>query len=139
MTKYRIAAYKQGMSFDEYSERLNITVTVDDSEDPNPAPIDPTPTPDSPNDEPMNPSQSGGGNSSNGDQQGGASSSANASSGVNGAANDTVAQARDANMVLSGATYAPTGDANARFGMAVAAIAALATVLGLFAVRRRNG
>ena len=139
VTKYRIAAYKQGMSFDEYSERLNITVTVDDSEDPNPAPIDPTPTPDSPNDEPMNPSQSGGGNSSNGDQQGGASSSANASSGVNGAANDTVAQARDANMVLSGATYAPTGDANARFGMAVAAIAALATVLGLFAVRRRNG
>lgn len=34
-TKYRIAAYKEGMPFDEYSERLNLTVTaVDDGHDP---------------------------------------------------------------------------------------------------------
>lgn len=34
-TKYRIAAYKQGMPFDEYSERLNLTVsTTDDGYNP---------------------------------------------------------------------------------------------------------
>ncbi|MFR2586412.1 MAG: chitobiase/beta-hexosaminidase C-terminal domain-containing protein [Adlercreutzia equolifaciens] len=34
-TKYRIAAYKEGMPFDEYSERLNLAVSVtDDGRDP---------------------------------------------------------------------------------------------------------
>ena len=34
-TKYRIAAYKEGMPFDEYSERLNLAVSVtDDGSDP---------------------------------------------------------------------------------------------------------
>ena len=34
-TKYRIAAYKEGMPFDEYSERLNLAVSItDDGRDP---------------------------------------------------------------------------------------------------------
>ena len=40
--KYRIAAYKDGMSFDNYSERLNLTLTVVNS-----GPVTP-PTPDPP-------------------------------------------------------------------------------------------
>ncbi|WP_449138384.1 chitobiase/beta-hexosaminidase C-terminal domain-containing protein, partial [Slackia sp.] len=31
-TKYRIAAYKEGMPFDEYSERLNLTITTTEDE-----------------------------------------------------------------------------------------------------------
>ena len=33
-TKYRICAYKEGMSFDGYSERLNIDVTVKEDDTP---------------------------------------------------------------------------------------------------------
>ena len=33
-TKYRICAYKEGMSFDDYSERLNIDVTVKEDDTP---------------------------------------------------------------------------------------------------------
>lgn len=51
-TKYRICAYKEGMSFDDYSERLNIDVTVKEDDTPvepivPDVPSNPT-TPDSP-------------------------------------------------------------------------------------------
>lgn len=42
-TLFRIAAYKEGMAWDEYSERLNLEVTVADGsgDEPSPGPVDP--------------------------------------------------------------------------------------------------
>ena len=63
--KYRICAYKEGMSFDDYSERLNIDVTVKEDNTPvepivPDVPSNPT-TPDNPSSptSPNNPDSSG--------------------------------------------------------------------------------
>ena len=64
-TKYRICAYKEGMSFDDYSERLNIDVTTKEDNTPvgpivPDVPSNPT-TPDNPSSptSPDNPDSSG--------------------------------------------------------------------------------
>ena len=68
-TLFRITAYKEGMPFDEYSERLNLAVTVEGSDEPLP-PVDPdNPGGDNPNGSNSNGSQGnnlGGGGKGNG-------------------------------------------------------------------------
>ncbi len=59
-TLFRITAYKEGMPFDEYSERLNLAVTVEGSDEPLP-PVDP----DNPGGDNPNGSNSNGGQGNN--------------------------------------------------------------------------
>ena len=121
-TRFRIAAYKEGMAFDPYSERLNFNVTVADSEEPSPDPepvVDPGQKPGS---DVSNPDggavQPGGSGAASGDTSEGGNSAADpGASGASGAE-----QEDDANAEATGAACPATGDSS---GWAVAVLAAV--------------
>ena len=119
-TRFRIAAYKEGMAFEAYSERLNLNVTVADSQEPSPdpGPVDPGQKPGS---DLSNPdggtAQPGGSGATSGDtSEGGDSAADPGASGASGAE-----QEDDANAEATGVACAATGDSS---GWAVAALVA---------------
>lgn len=138
-TRFRIAAYKEGMAFEAYSERLNLNVTVADSQEPSPdpGPVDPGQKPGS---DLSNPdggtAQPGGSGATSGDTSEGGNSAADpGASGASGAE-----QEDDANAEATGVACAATGDSS---GWAVAALVAGAVLAAgaatcVFLKRRRE-
>lgn len=138
-TRFRIAAYKEGMAFEAYSERLNLNVTVADSQEPSPdpGPVDPGQKPGS---DLSNPdggtAQPGGSGATSGDtSEGGDSAADPGASGASGAE-----QEDDANAEATGVACAATGDSS---GWAVAALVAGAVLAAgaatcVFLKRRRE-
>lgn len=87
-TRFRITAYKDGMAFDSYSERLNLNVTVANSTDPSPDnPGGGATDPENPGGGTINPDNPGGGVGGNGSGSG----SGNGDSSVNGGSDDAAA------------------------------------------------
>lgn len=134
-TQFRIAAYKEGMPFDEYSERLNLTVTVEGAVNPDPDPDnpDPDPDPDDPTDpdDPNNPSGPVDPDNPNADdpQQPGDPASPN---GEGGGADDATNAAAKAPQTL-----AQTGDQAPVVPCAALAFASAATLIAAARIRRR--
>ena len=125
----RIAAQRPGMSYSEYSERLNITITVSDEVTPKPEP-QPEPTPD------PEPAPGGG-------EQGGGADAAGTTAGGSTSTTTTTTVTTEKSKGKSGgksggAKLANTGDATAltvaALGIAGAAIAAA----GVAATKRRK-
>lgn len=119
-TRFRIAAYKEGMAFEAYSERLNLNVTVVDSQEPSPdpGPVDPGQKPGSDLNNPDGgTAQPGGSGATSGDTSEGGNSAADpGASGASGAE-----QEDDANAEATGVACAVTGDSS---GWAVAVLVA---------------
>lgn len=138
-TRFRIAAYKEGMAFEAYSERLNLNVTVADSQEPSPdpGPVDPGQKPGSDLGNPDGgTAQPGGSGATSGDTSEGGNSAADpGASGASGAE-----QEDDANAEATGVACAATGDSS---GWAVAALVAGAVLAAgaatcVFLKRRRE-
>lgn len=126
----RIAAQRPGMSYSEYSERLNITITVTDEATPDPEPEpgpepEPKPTPGS------------------GEQGGGADGSGGTGAPAGGSTTTTVttdkSKGKDENGKKSGGTeLASTGDSAAMTVAALGIAGATVAVAGIAATKRRK-
>ena len=137
-TRFRIAAYKEGMAFDSYSERLNLNVTVANSTDPSPDnPGGGATDPENPGGGTINPDNPGGGVGGNG--------SGNGDSSVNGGSDDAAAGGSAvssgsgaASAVAQKAAYASTNDASIWRFAAFAAIVACLVAMACLAARKRE-
>ena len=135
-TRFRITAYKDGMAFDSYSERLNLNVTVANSTDP---------SPENPGGGTINPDNPGGGVGGNGSGSGSGSGSGNGDSSVNGGSDDAAAGGSAvssgsgaASAVAQKAAYASTNDASIWWFAAFAAIVACLVAMACLAARKRE-
>lgn len=141
-TRFRIAAYKEGMAFDPYSERLNLNVTVANSTDPSPDnPGGGATDPENPGGGTINPDNPGGGVGGNGSGSG----SGNGDSSVNGGSDDAAAGGSAvssgsgaASAVAQKAAYASTNDASIWWFAAFAAIVACLVAMACLAARKRE-
>ena len=122
----RIAAQRPGMSYSEYSERLNITITVTDEAAPDPTP-DPDPTP------------------GDGDQGGGADGSGGTGVPAGGSTSTTTtvttnkSKGKGENDKKSGGTeLASTGDSTAMTVAALGIAGATVAAAGIAATKRRK-
>lgn len=127
----RIAAQRPGMSYSEYSERLNITITVTDEVTPEPEP-DPGAQP-----EPEPQPTPGGG------EQGGGTGSAGTASGGSTSTTTTVttskSKGKDKNSKKSGsAELVNTGDTTAMTVTALGIVGATIAAAGVAATKRRK-
>lgn len=123
----RIAAQRPGMSYSEYSERLNITITVTDEVAPEPGP-EPTPEP--------QPTPGGG-------EQGGGTGSAGTAAGGSTSTTTTVttdkSKGKDKNSKKSGgAELINTGDTTAMTVTALGIAGATIAAAGIAATKRRK-
>ena len=142
-TRFRITAYKDGMAFDSYSERLNLNVTVANSTDPSPDnPGGGATDPENPGGGTINPDNPGGGNGSG---NGSGSGSGNGDSSVNGGSDDAAAGGSAvssgsgaASAVAQKAAYASTNDASIWWFAAFAAIVACLVAMACLAARKRE-
>lgn len=141
-TRFRITAYKDGMAFDSYSERLNLNVTVANSTDPSPDnPGGGATDPENPGGGTINPDNPGGGVGGNGSGSG----SGNGDSSVNGGSDDAAAGGSAvssgsgaASAVAQKAAYASTNDASIWWFAAFAAIVACLVAMACLAARKRE-
>ena len=134
-TLFRIAAYKEGMAWDEYSERLNLEVTVvDDGEEPGPGPVGPG--------EPTDPGKPGGPDAP---QPGGSDGEAGGDAGSGGGANDggagggvvgDVAGNPAGQQAAKATAFAATGDVTASTALPLAVFAVVAIAVATLAFAR---
>ena len=123
----RIAARRPGMSYSEYSERLNITITVSDEVTPGPEP-QPEPEPD------PEPTPGGG-------EQGGGASAAGAAAGGSTMTTTTVTTSESkgkSGAKSGGAKLADTGDTTAMTVAALGIAGATVAAAGVAATKRRK-
>lgn len=141
-TRFRITAYKDGMAFDSYSERLNLNVTVANSTDPSPDnPGGGATDPENPGGGTINPDNPGGGVGGNGSGSG----SGNGDSSVNEGSDDAAAGGSAvssgsgaASAVAQKAAYASTNDASIWWFAAFVAIVACLVAMACLAARKRE-
>lgn len=128
----RIAAQRPGMSYSEYSERLNITITVTDEAAPEPTP-DPEPTPE-PDPTPGDGEQGGGA-----DGSGGTGVPAGGSASTTTTVTTNKSKGKGKNGKKSGGTeLAGTGDSAAMTVAALGIAGATVAAAGIAATKRRK-
>lgn len=128
----RIAAQRPGMSYSEYSERLNITITVADEPTPEPTP-DPEPTPE-PDPTPGDGEQGGGA-----DGSGGTGVPAGGSTSTTTTVTTNKSKGKGENGKKSGGTeLASTGDSTAMTVAALGTAGATVAAAGIAATKRRK-
>lgn len=128
----RIAAQRPGMSYSEYSERLNITITVTDEPMPEPTP-DPEPTPE-PDPTPGDGEQGGGA-----DGSGGTGVPAGVSASTTTTVTTNKSKGKGKNGKKSGGTeLAGTGDSVAMTVAALSIAGATVAAAGIAATKRRK-
>ena len=126
----RIAAQRPGMSYSEYSERLNITITVTDEAVPEPTP-DPDPTPE--------PTPDGGEQGGGTDGSGGAGVPAGSSTSTTTTVTMDKSKGKGENGKKSGGTeLASTGDSAAMTVSALGIAGATVAAAGIAATKRRK-
>lgn len=126
----RIAAQRPGMSYSEYSERLNITITVTDEAVPEPTP-DPDPTPE--------PTPDGGEQGGGTDGSGGAGVPAGSSTSTTTTVTMDKSKGKGENGKKSGGTeLASTGDSTAMTVAALGIAGAAVAAAGVAATKRRK-
>ena len=126
----RIAAQRTGMSYSEYSERLNITITVTDEAAPEPTP-DPEPTPE--------PTPDGGGQGGGTDGSGGAGVPAGSSTSTTTTVTTEKSKGKGKNGKKSGGTeLASTGDSAVMTVAALGIAGATVATAGIAATKRRK-
>lgn len=126
----RIAAQRPGMSYSEYSERLNITITVTDEAVPEPTP-DPDPTPE--------PTPDGGEQGGGTDGSGGAGVPAGSSTSTTTTVTMDKSKGKGENGKKSGGTeLASTGDSAAMTVAALSIAGATVAAAGIAATKRRK-
>lgn len=126
----RIAAQRPGMSYSEYSERLNITITVTDEPVPEPTP-DPDPTPE--------PTPDGGEQGGGTDGSGGAGVPAGSSTSTTTTVTMDKSKGKGENGKKSGGTeLASTGDSAAMTVAALSIAGATVAAAGIAATKRRK-
>lgn len=126
----RIAAQRPGMSYSEYSERLNITITVTDEAAPEPTP-DPEPTPE--------PTPDGGGQGGGTDGSGGAGVPAGSSTSTTTTVTTEKSKGKGKNGKKSGGTeLAGTGDSAVMTVAALGIAGATVATAGIAATKRRK-
>lgn len=132
----RIAAQRPGMSYSEYSERLNITITVTDEATPDPEP-EPGPEPE-PKPEPK-PTPGGGEQGSGADGSGGTGAPAGGSTSTTTTVTTDKSKGKGENGKKSGGTeLASTGDSAAMTVAALGIAGATVAVAGIAATKRRK-
>lgn len=128
----RIAAQRPGMSYSEYSERLNITITVTDEATPDPEP-EPEPKP-----EPK-PTPGGGEQGGGADGSGGTGAPAGGSTSTTTTVTTDKSKGKGKNGKKSGGTeLASTGDSAAMTVAALGIAGATVAVAGIAATKRRK-
>ena len=126
----RIAAQRPGMSYSEYSERLNITITVTDEAAPEPTP-DPEPTPE--------PTPGGGEQGGGADGSGGVGVPAGSSTSTTTAVTTDKSKDKGKNGKKSGGTeLASTGDSAVMTVAALGIAGATVATAGIAATKRRK-
>lgn len=132
----RIAAQRPGMSYSEYSERLNITITVTDEATPDPGP-EPGPEPE-PKPEPK-PTPGGGEQGGGADGSGGTGAPAGGSTSTTTTVTTDKSKGKGENGKKSGGTeLAGTGDATAMTVAALGIAGATVAAAGIAAAKRRK-
>lgn len=132
----RIAAQRPGMSYSEYSERLNITITVTDEATPDPEP-EPGPEPE-PKPEPK-PTPGGGEQGGGADGSGGTGAPAGGSTSTTTTVTTDKSKGKGENGKKSGGTeLASTGDSAAMTVAALGIAGATVAVAGVAATKRRK-
>ncbi len=135
-TYVRIAAQRPGMSYSEYSERLNITITVTDEAVPEPKP-EPGPEPE-PKPEPK-PTPGGGEQGGGTDGSGGAGVPAGSSTSTTTTVTTDKSKGKGENGKKSGGTeLASTGDSAAMTVAALSIAGATVAAAGIAATKRRK-
>lgn len=126
----RIAAQRPGMSYSEYSERLNITITVTDEAAPEPTP-DPEPTPE--------PTPGGGEHGGGADGSGGVGVPAGSSTSTTTTVTTEKSKGKGKNGKKSGGTeLASTGDSAVMTVAALGIAGATVATAGIAATKRRK-
>lgn len=132
----RIAAQRPGMSYSEYSERLNITITVTDEATPEPKP-EPGPEPE-PKPQPK-PTPGGGEQGGGADGSGGAGVPAGSSTSTTATVTTDKSKGKGENGKKSGGTeLASTGDSAAMTVSALGIAGATVAAAGIAATKRRK-
>lgn len=132
----RIAAQRPGMSYSEYSERLNITITVTDEVTPDPKP-EPGPEPE-PKPEPK-PTPGGGEQGGGADGSGGAGAPAGGSTSTTTTVTTDKSKGKGENgKKFDNAVLVNTGDATAMTVAALGIAGATVAVAGIAATKRRK-